>query len=79
MAPGYQHHRANVLRHVTFVEPETAFALIVHWRRGTSFEPYKVGLLRTTDNGIHWRHVHVFEGPYTGDVNERHMLTLQVQ
>ena len=76
--PEFQHREVNVLRHVTFVEADVAFALVVHWTRGTSHAPAHVGLLRTTDNGTLWRHVHVFEGPDVGDVNERHMLMLQL-
>jgi hypothetical protein len=40
-----------------FVEPNIAFALIVHWKRGLNFVPAKVGLVHTTDNGAHWFHV----------------------
>jgi photosystem II stability/assembly factor-like uncharacterized protein len=72
----HQHEKTNLLRQVMFVEPNIAFALIVHWKRGLNFAPAKVGLVRTTDNGAHWFHVHVFDGPDIGDVNERHMLTL---
>ena len=49
------------------------------FRDGTSFAPVHVGLLQSTDGGTHWRHVHVFDGPDLGDVNERHMLTLDVR
>ena len=73
----HQGEKANVLRHIVFVAPETAFALIVHWKRGLSFAPAHVGLVRTTDRGARWSHVHVFDGPDIGDVNERHMLTLE--
>jgi len=75
----HEHEKVNLLRHITFVEPNIALALVVHWQRGTSYAPAKVGLLHTTDNGTHWRHVHVFDGPDIGDVNERHMLTLHVE
>ena len=75
---GHQPH-GNLLRQVAFVDPDRAFALVVHWRCGTSFAPTHVGLLGTTDGGSHWRHVHVFDGPDAGDVNERHMLTIDVQ
>lgn len=73
----HQHEKVNVLRHIVFVEPNIAFASIVHWKRGLSFAPSHVGLVRTTDDGAHWFHVHVFDGPDIGDVNERHMLTLE--
>ena len=75
---GQQPENASLLRHVVFVEPNIAFALLVHWKRGLTFDPAKVGLVRTTDRGAHWTHIHVFDGPDTGDVNERHMLTLEV-
>ncbi len=75
----FQHGKVNLLRHVTFVEPDVALAMVVHWKHGTSLAAAHVGLLRTTDNGALWRHIHVFEGPDVGDVNERHMLTLQVR
>jgi hypothetical protein len=71
-----QPEKVHVLRQVMFVEANVAFALIVHWERGLNFVPAKVGLVRTTDNGAHWFHVHMFDGPDIGDVNERHMLTL---
>jgi photosystem II stability/assembly factor-like uncharacterized protein len=76
---GHRHESSSLLRHVVFVDPMTAFALVVHWRCGTGFAPTHVGLLNTTDAGTHWRHVHVFDGPDVGDVNERHMLTLEVR
>jgi len=69
----------NLLRHAVFVDPSSAYALLVHWRCGASFAPSHVGLLRTTDGGSLWRHVQVFDGPDAGDVNERHVLTLDVR
>lgn len=77
--PGVQREKVNLLRHAVFVELNIALALLVHWKRGASHAPAHVGLLHTSDNGTHWRHVHVFDGPDVGDVNERHMLTLQVE
>jgi photosystem II stability/assembly factor-like uncharacterized protein len=74
----HEGERVRLLRQVVFVEPNLAFALIVHWKRGLSFAPANVGLVRTTDDGARWVHVHVFDGPNVGDVNERHMLTLEV-
>jgi len=74
---GFQH--GKVLRHVTFLELDVALALVVRWRRGITFDPANVGLFRTTDNGSQWRQLHLFDGPDVGDVNERHMLTLQVR
>jgi hypothetical protein len=78
-SPEFRHIKANALRHVTFAEPDVAFSLFVHWRHGGSFAPAHVGLLRTTDHGTLWREIQVFQGPDVGDVNERHMLTLQVR
>ena len=75
----HQREKVNLLRHVVFVEPNIAFALIVHWKRGLTFAPSHVGLVRTTDHGAHWLHVHVFDGPDVGDVNERHILTLEAR
>lgn len=75
--PGFQH--GKVLRHVTFIEPDVALALVVHWKRRITFDPVHVGLFRTTDHESHWRQIHLFDGPDVGDVNERHMLTLQVR
>ena len=72
----HPHDKVNLLRHILFTEPNIAFALIVHWKRGLSFRPAHVGLVRTTDDGAHWFPVHTFDGPDVGDVNERHMLTL---
>ena len=77
--PGHPHKQVNLLRHLKFVEPYGGFAFVVHWYCGTSFAPVHVGLLQSTDGGTHWRHVHVFDGPDIGDVNERHMLTLDVR
>lgn len=77
--PDYQHEKVGVLRNIVFVEPNIAFALIVHWKRGLRFAPSYVGLVRTTDDGAHWVHVHVFDGPDIGDLNERHMLTLETE
>lgn len=73
----HPHEKVKIFRHVVFVEPSIAFALIVHWKRGLTFRASHVGLVRTTDDGAHWSHVHVFDGPDIGDVNERHMLTLE--
>jgi hypothetical protein len=77
--PGHRDESSNLLRHVVFADPMSAFALLVHWRCGTRFAPTHVGLLHTTDAGARWCHAHVFDGPDVGDVNERHMLTLEVQ
>ena len=77
--PGHQVKTEGMPRHVTFADPSSAFALIVHWRCGPTFAPTHVGLLHSTDGGATWRHVHVFDGPDIGDVNERHMLTLEVR
>ena len=77
--PDYEHKKVSLLRHVVFVEPNVAFALIVHWKQEPTFAPANVGLVRTTDNGAHWLHVNVFDGPDIGDINERHMLTLEVE
>jgi hypothetical protein len=71
--------RVTLLRHLTFPEPETNYALVVHWRHGRMNEPpADVGLLVTTDGGERWNHPYVFEGPTIGDVNERHILDVQV-
>ncbi|MBI3855453.1 MAG: exo-alpha-sialidase [Planctomycetes bacterium] len=67
------------LRHVTFAEPNLAYALIVQWKKGLTFAPAHVGLVRTTDQGAHWSYLQVFDGPDIGDVNERHMLTLDAE
>lgn len=74
---GQRHGRGNLLRHIVFLEPSIAFALIVHWKSGLSFTPFQVELVRTVDDGAHWSSVHRFDGPDVGDVNERHMLTLE--
>jgi hypothetical protein len=77
---GYRHRQVALLRHVTFPEPGIGYALVVHWRHGTMNEPTPdVGLLVTTDGGGQWSHLHVFEGPNIGDVNERHVLDLRVE
>lgn len=76
---GYEQDRVALLREVTFTAPEVAYALVVHWAHKLPSErPPNVGLLTTTDGGKRWRHLHVFEGPNIGDINERHVLNLQV-
>ena len=77
--PDHRLEKVGIVRHIAFVGPTTAYALIVHWERGPSFTPSHVGLVRTTDDGARWCHVHVFDGPDSGDVNERHMLTLETE
>jgi hypothetical protein len=75
----YCHRRVALLRQLTFPQPGTGYALVVHWRHGRMNEPpADVGLLVTTDGGERWGHLHVFEGPNIGDVNERHVLDLRV-
>ncbi len=77
---GYHHKKVALLRQVTFPAPNMGYALIVHWRHRSMNEPAPdVGLLTTCDNGNSWRHVHLFEGPNAGDVNERHVLGLRVE
>lgn len=76
---GYDKQRVALLRQATFRAAEVGYALIVHWSSGLSREsPPNVGLLTTTDNGRQWRHLHVFEGPNLGGINERHVLNLGV-
>jgi hypothetical protein len=76
---GHRHQRVALLRQAIFPQPGTGYALVVHWRQASESElPPDVGLVATNDDGGHWRHLHTFEGPHTGDVNERHVLTLRV-
>jgi photosystem II stability/assembly factor-like uncharacterized protein len=76
----YRHERVALLRHVSFPDPGLGYALVVHWRGGFgNVPPPDVGLLSTTDDGNNWKHLHVFEGPNVGDVNERHILCLRVE
>ncbi len=75
----YEGRCTALLRHLLFTSPGIGFALVVHWpRQWTRDIPLDVGLVKTTDNGNHWRHRCVFNGPDIGDVNERHMLGLRV-
>jgi hypothetical protein len=76
---GYDKKRVSLLRDVTFTESEIGYALVVHWLANSRNEvPPTVGLVGTSDNGLQWSHIHVFEGPNIGHVNERHILSLRV-
>jgi len=74
----FAHKKVNLLREVTFVEDDAAYALIVHWSIHREDRPPDIGLLKTGDGGRHWNLLHVFPGPNVGDVNERHVLSLEV-
>ena len=76
---GYDRKRVALIRHLTFTPAGAGYGLIVHWAPGAPGEPPPpVGLLTTTDSGGRWSHLHVFEGPTGCDINERHVLDLQV-
>lgn len=76
---GYNKKRVALLRHVSFTEADLGYALIVHWPSGSPRDSLPdVGLLISTDNGMRWNHLQVFEGPNIGDINERHVLDLRV-
>jgi hypothetical protein len=75
----YHQSRVALLRHVTLTDLEIGYALVVHWPlEWTRNVQPKIGLVWTTDNGRRWSHLHVFDGPDVGDVNERHITSLRV-
>jgi hypothetical protein len=74
----YDKKRVALIRSLIFTEAEVGFGLVVHWPIGAAAERPEVGLVTTADNGLRWRHLHVFDGPNAGDINERHVLDLRV-
>jgi len=76
---GYEEKRVALIRSLTFTEADVGYGLIVHWPlHSILYVPSAVGLVTTTDNGMRWKHLHVFDGPNVGDINERHVLELHV-
>jgi hypothetical protein len=75
---GYDQSRVALLRHVCYLDARIGYALVVHWPHRRGERPPDVGLVATVDGGARWEHVHVFDGPNIGDINERHMLGLRV-
>ena len=76
---GYDAKRVALIRSLTFIEAEVGYGLIVHWPlHSVPYIASAVGLVTTTDNGVRWKHLHVFDGPNVGDINERHVLELRV-
>jgi hypothetical protein len=76
---GYNKKRVALIRCLIFPEAHVGYGLIVHWALDSTGESSPdVGLVTTTDNGTHWKHLHVFEAPNVGDINERHVLDLRV-
>jgi hypothetical protein len=76
---GYDKKRVALIRCLTFIEAQIGYGLIVHWPLDSSREPLPaIGLVTTIDNGLRWKHLHVFDGPNVGDINERHVLDLRV-
>ena len=76
---GYDEKRVALIRSLTFTEGDVGYGLIVHWPlHSIPYVPSAVGLVTTTDNGVRWQHLHVFDGPNVGDINERHVLELHV-
>lgn len=71
--------RVAFLRHVTFTDDGIGYALVVHWpKRFAHGVLPDVGLVMSTDSGLHWRHKAVFQGPDMGDINESHMMALRI-
>lgn len=76
---GYDQKRVALIHCLIFTEAGVGYGLIVHWPLDSTREPRPaVGLVTTTDNGMRWKHLHVFEGPNVGDINGRHVLDLRV-
>src|SRR5262245_49578558 len=76
---GYDKKRVALIRCLTFTQAKVGYGLIVHWPLdSTGGPPPTVGLITTIDNGMRWKHLHVFDGPNVGDINERHILDLRV-
>src|SRR4029453_6889106 len=76
---GYDKKRVALIRSLNFTEGDVGYGLIVHWPlHSTPHVPSAVGLVTTTDNGVRWKHLHVFDRPTVGDINERHVLDLHV-
>ena len=76
---GYDKKRVALIRCLTFTHAKVGYGLIVHWPLdSTGGPPPTVGLITTIDNGMRWKHLHVFDGPNVGDINERHILDLRV-
>jgi hypothetical protein len=75
----YNKKRVALIRCLVFTKADVGYGLIVHWPLDSIGEaPPAVGLVATTDNGLRWKHLHVFDGPNVGDINERHVLDLCV-
>jgi len=75
---GYDKKRVALIRSLTFIEADVGYGLVVHWPLHSIPYVPAVGLVTTTDNGVRWKHLHVFDGPNVGDINERHVLDLRV-
>jgi hypothetical protein len=76
---GYYKKRVALIRSLIFIEARVGYGLIIHWPLDSTRESSpEVGLVTTTDNGTHWKHLQVFEAPTVGDINERHVLDLHV-
>ena len=64
-------------RHVTFLDPDFGYGLVVHWpREDIPHCTPEVGLVRTDDGGHTWSHIHVFQNCDTISVNSPGVLSL---
>ncbi|MBN2499056.1 MAG: exo-alpha-sialidase [Deltaproteobacteria bacterium] len=76
---GCPHEKVPIPRHVCFVAPGEAYALVVHWHANdVPRSAPDVGLVRTIDDARTWKHVHVFENLDTPSVNSYGVLALKV-
>ena len=76
---GHNKKRVALIRCSVFTEPQVGYGLVVHWPFDSTEQPVSVGLVTTIDNGMRWKHLHVFDGPHARDINERHVLALHVE
>ena len=72
-------------RSARFISDTDGFSVVVSFprdenppRRREEMPPPLVGLARTRDGGRHWTVVKTWEGPRDIDINERHVITLDV-